>query len=142
MERIMKTLKVIAVTAAHIFVEKDGKWWQRVRDLQTPPNITACDCCIPAKFLPLPQNDGTNPPTQEEWESAKIIADGEWEKMEKNKEENIASKRKQEEKRMLLLRQEEHRAASLIKQLRYGDAKEHCHIYGLDYETIVRQVVF
>lgn len=132
-------MKVITVTTSHIFVEKDGKWWQRVRELSNPPNITACDCCIPEQFLPLPPNDETNPPTQEEWEAAKIIADDEWEKIEKKKEENIA--RKQEEKRMLLLRQETQRAASLIKQLRYGDAKEHCRIYGLDYETIVRQAV-
>lgn len=72
-----------------IFVVKDGQAWQRQFNLQNPPNITACGCCmtdaIRTKLIELlgpdyKKNDGTNWPTEEEWQEAKnqlnIRADG------------------------------------------------------------------
>jgi hypothetical protein len=74
------------VTDVHFVVVKDGFAWQRVRDLSNPPNITACDCCMPHAIkkelkvmgiIPGYQDYSTNPkhPSEEEWLEVKNNAD-------------------------------------------------------------------
>lgn len=78
------------VTEFHFVVVKDGIGWQRSKDLKNPPNITACDCCIPDEikselkkigiipsyqdFTEFEKNSGTHP-TEEEWLAVKIEAE-------------------------------------------------------------------
>ena len=78
---------LIGSGTGHLFIAKDGKGWQRVpadngEGFGNPPNITLCDCCmnqratpnVHRKFKELGvsyENDGTNPPTEEEWLEAK-----------------------------------------------------------------------
>lgn len=133
------------------YVKADGIIWAISIESGTPQH--PCDCCTPWWMKETMKKDGTiffedqesgmgvmtsdfnhfNPlPKGAELEALISFCKKEEEKKEKEEKEE-----KEEEKR----RFNKNVVKDLLKSFRYGDAKEHCRVFGLDYEAIEKEVL-